>query len=112
MTGESRSSAYSLWWFRTGAVQQGNCAISVFVPKAQASGDVTARPASYAVLTGSRLADAGSFTIDQVANQGRWVGTGARPLRDGVIAVQLLNRGGNRGGHAGSGQVRVDCRAS
>jgi translation initiation factor IF-2 len=109
LTGQSRSSAHSLWWFRTGAVQRGSCAVAVYVPRAQARGDVTARPAYYNVLTGSGLAATRSFTVDQVANQGRWVSAGTSPVRDGTIAVQLLNRGGGRGGHAGAAQVKVTC---
>jgi hypothetical protein len=101
----------SLWWFRTGPVDRGSCAVSVYVPQPRDGDDLGARTAHYSVLSGSTRAPdrSGGFSVDQVANQGRWVEAGSFPIRAASVAVQLLDQDGG-GKRLAAAQVRVACR--
>jgi translation initiation factor IF-2 len=80
--------------------------VSVFVPTGNDPRDVAGRPAHY------RVEPYGSFTVDQIANRGSWVGAGTFPVRDGRLSVTLLTRGANPDGeHLAAAQVRVSCTA-
>lgn len=104
----------ALWWFRTGAVTEGSCALAVFVPSSDDPLDVAGSAAHYTVLAGTAdPTPRGSFVIDQVAGRGAWIDAGTYPVHDGQIAVEMLTRGENPGGeHLAAAQVRADCRAN
>ena len=51
------------------------------------------------------------FTIDQVANRGRWVSVGTYSVTAGAISIHLGNRGPS-GTYLGVGQARVTCTAA
>jgi hypothetical protein len=106
-------SAYVVWWFKPSNLRQGNCTISVYIPTGREFEDVAGDPAYYNVVAGEGSYDRVSgFTVDQIANRGRWLTAGTFPLRDGQIAVQMVTRGQDPNGeHLAAGQVRTSCRA-
>jgi hypothetical protein len=53
-----------------------------------------------------------SFTVDQVAHRGHWVGVGSYPVSNGQFALRVVNRGEDpHGEHIAVGQVLLACRA-
>jgi hypothetical protein len=103
-----------VWWFRVPAGAA--CAVDVFVPGTGTALDAAGAPATYLVYP---TADAsgtpvGQFTIDQVHNQGRWVGAGTLRAGAGQLAVRLATRGvdwgpGRTGAHLGVSALRARC---
>ena len=103
-----------VWWFRvpSGAT----CALTVYVPGTGNVLDADGAPATYFVYgttdaSGSRI---GQFTVDQVHNQGRWVGVGTFAQRTGQLSVRMVTRGidwgsGRTGAHLGVSALRVTC---
>ncbi|BFU42621.1 hypothetical protein KRMM14A1004_08580 [Krasilnikovia sp. MM14-A1004] len=108
-----------VWWFHTGSVRNGRCAVRVHVPDTGTGKDSAGKPAHY-VVHGSDDVDGtvvGEFDVDQPGNRGRWVDTGQFAVTTGEISVQLVTRGidfgsGRDGDHLGASAVRVDCRAA
>ncbi|MER7415947.1 hypothetical protein ABT346_04025 [Micromonospora peucetia] len=99
------------WWFSTGTLARGSCAIWLFVPKPTREMDAAGKPSFFQVTRG-RLDSTvvGTFSIDQPARRGEWVRAGSYPLEGGSIGVRLLNRGAGTGGaRHGAGQVQVGC---
>jgi hypothetical protein len=102
---------YNVWWIKTGELRQGICNIHIYVPEAHEPQDVTGRPAFYNVVAGKdNYTRVSGFAIDQVASQGRWVDAGNYVLRNGEIAVQMINRGDDRDGHVAAAQAAFACR--
>ncbi|MYS78679.1 hypothetical protein [Embleya scabrispora] len=109
------ASARVLWWFDVGAATR-SCRLSVYVP-AGSGRDVGGNPAQYYVLRGKEEDKTGAwydkFTVDQVADKGRWVSAGTFPVSNGRIAVKLVTRGvdwgGTTGAHLAAGQVQASC---
>jgi hypothetical protein len=102
--------AYAVWWFKTGAVTTGRCAVSVFVPAGSAR-DVAGHPAYYEVVRGEHdMRVVARFTIDQAAHRGHWVAGGSYPVSNGQLTVRLVNRGVDaHGEHLAASQVKVSC---
>jgi hypothetical protein len=103
--------AYAVWWFNTGAVHSGTCAVSVYVPNSGTARDVAGHPATYQVVRGAyNMGLVRSFTVDQTAHRGQWVGVGKYPLSNGQFALRVVNRGEDpHGEHIGVGQVALTC---
>jgi hypothetical protein len=107
-----------VWWFHTGAVRTGSCALGVHVPDTGHPKDAAGKPAHYLVraaddLDGPVIAE---FDVDQSANQGRWVDAGRYGVTSGEISVQMVTRGidfgsGRDDDHLGVSALRADCRA-
>jgi hypothetical protein len=110
---------YALWRFRTGPVTSGSCAVRVYVPNSNQIHLVGGQPSLYSVYSSLSLKTAvkGSFSIDQVANHGRWVTAGTFRVDHGELMIKLHSRGLDftSGGkktyaHHAIGQVQVSCR--
>jgi len=103
--------AYAVWWFKTGAVHSGTCAVSVYVPNSGTARDVAGHPATYQVVRGAYdMGVVRSFTVDQVAHRGHWVGVGSYPVSNGQFALRVVNRGEDpHGEHIAVGQVQLSC---
>ncbi|AEV82247.1 hypothetical protein ACWT_1230 [Actinoplanes sp. SE50] len=107
-----------VWWFRTGTVRTGSCAVGVYVPGTGNPKDAAGEPAHYLLRADDDIdADVvAEFDVDQSANQGRWVDAGRYSVTSGEISVQLVTRGvdwgsGREGDHLGVSALRADCRA-
>ncbi|WP_130508975.1 hypothetical protein [Krasilnikovia cinnamomea] len=108
-----------VWWFHTGSVRTGSCAVRVHVPDTGTGKDSAGKPAHYLVHStddhnGPVI---GEFDVDQPGNRGRWVDAGRFPVTNGEISVQMVTRGidfgsGRDGDHLGVSALRVDCRAA
>ncbi len=107
LTRQTWSTGFAVWAFRPAALKQGSCAVSIYVPKPQVSGDVTARDARYAVQLGD--GSSVSFGVNQAAKRGSWYAAGSYPLRNGQISVRLTNAGGGSGERAAAAQAKVVC---
>ncbi|GAB1694159.1 hypothetical protein KRM28CT15_59620 [Krasilnikovia sp. M28-CT-15] len=108
-----------VWWFHTGSVRTGTCAVRVHVPDTGTGKDSAGKPAHYFVhgTDDTDGAVIGQFDVDQPGNRGRWVDAGQFPVTTGEISVQLGTRGidfgsGRDGDHLGVSALRVDCRAT
>jgi hypothetical protein len=110
---------YALWIFRTAPVSSGRCHIRVYVPSASSRELVGGHPAVYEVynsagLSGARL---GSFTVDQLARRGQWVGARTWPVTNGLLTVKVDSRGvdwnshGPDHAHIAISAVSVSCAA-
>jgi len=103
-----------VWWFTPGAGR--SCALSVYVPGTGNVKDADGAPAQYFVY-GSVDASGpatGSFTVDQVHNQGRFVDVGSYHESTGALSVRMVTRGidfgpGRSGAHLGVSAARVAC---
>jgi hypothetical protein len=100
-----------LWWFKV--PPRPRCAVEVYVPRGPNLRDSAGSPATYIVYattdgSGSPL---GQFAIDQVRNQGRWVGVGGFPATGGQLSVRLMSRGVSNIPEArlGGSAVRINC---
>jgi hypothetical protein len=103
-----------VWWFRPPAGS--TCAVAMYVPGTGGPLDAAGAPATYFVYAsasgdGPQL---GRFGIDQVHNQGRWVGGGSYPAATGQLSVRLVTRGidwgpGRAGAHLGVSAARLTC---
>lgn len=115
MSGSSTATGrnYVVWWFETAPVVNGTCTFSVLVPNSGSARDVAGNPAVYKVLGGrTSTSPYAQFSINQTANRGRWVGTGAVAVRNGAISLHLQDSGRDPNGeHIGAAQVRVNCTA-
>jgi len=102
---------YAVWWFATGSVQRGTCAISVYVPDSDSTKDVAGNPTVYQVTRGrDDKTVVGVFSVDQTATRGSWVRVGSFPDTTGTIAVKLVNHGdGTDGGRHAAAQVQAIC---
>ncbi|GHJ46929.1 hypothetical protein Cs7R123_42710 [Catellatospora sp. TT07R-123] len=108
-----------VWWFRTGPVTRGTCAVSVHVPGTGHPLDSAGKPAHYQVYgstdaTGAVLA---TLDVDQTANQGRWVSAGSVAITGGQLSVRMTTRGvdwgpGRDGAHLGVSALKVSCKAA
>lgn len=103
-----------VWWFTVGS--SASCAISVYVPGTGDVRDADGAPATYFVYgtTNASGPAIASFTVDQVHNQGRWVGVGTFAQRTGQLSVRMVTRGidwgsGRNGAHLGVSALRVTC---
>ncbi|WP_405095610.1 hypothetical protein [Micromonospora sp. NBC_01412] len=107
----SDSDVQVTWWFSTGRLARGSCAVWLFVPKPARELDAAGRPTFFQVTRGRKDSTVvGTFSIDQSAHRGEWVRAGSYPLEGGRIGVRLLNRGAGTGGaRHGAGQVQVGC---
>jgi len=103
--------AYAVWWFKTGAVHTGTCGVSVYVPNSGTARDVAGHPATYQVVRGEfDMGVVRSFTVDQVAHRGQWVGVGSYPVSTGEFALRVVNRGEDpHGEHIAVSQVQLSC---
>jgi hypothetical protein len=107
-----------VWWFKTGPVTHGNCAVSVYVPNTGTTLDDDGDPATYFVfgstsVSGSPMA---TLTVNQPKNQGRWV-TAGTVTTTGQLAIRMMTRGidfgtGRDGAHLGVSALRVACQAT
>jgi len=110
----SRDNRHVVWWFNTGAVFRGRCALAVYVPKGSRSADVAGKPTHYQVI---RSADnhtvTGRFAIDQTAARGRWISVGTFGMTGGKIAIKKVNPGKGSGStRHGAAQVKISCRSN
>jgi hypothetical protein len=100
-----------LWWFRVPS--RPKCTVEVYVPGTQNVRDAAGDPATYFVYgnTDGSGSSIGQFGIDQVHNQGRWVGVGGFPAASGQLSVRLMSRGVSDipGARLGGSAVRVSC---
>jgi hypothetical protein len=103
-----------VWWFRPPVGS--TCAVAVYVPGTGNPLDAAGAPATYRVhaSTTGDGAQVGTFGVDQVRNQGRWVDSGAYRAATGQLSVRLVTRGidwgpGREGAHLGVSAVRVTC---
>jgi hypothetical protein len=100
-----------LWWFRM--PPRPRCTVEVYVPGTQNVRDAAGDPATYFVYgtTDGSGSPIGQFRIDQVHNQGRWVGAGMFPAGSGQLSVRLMSRGGSDipGARLGGSAARVSC---
>jgi len=111
-------SAYAVWKFSTGPVISGHCSVSVFDPSDTNIQHNGGRPAVYFVynsFTDPSAHRIASFSIDQTAHRGHWVGAGTFPVTRGQLIVKLVNRGLDWVGdtktyaHLAAAQVSVTC---
>jgi hypothetical protein len=103
-----------VWWFRVPAGAE--CAVNVFVPDTGNALDAAGAPATYRVYpttsaTGTPIAQ---FTVDQVHNQGQWVGAATLHPTSDQLAVRLATRGidwgpGRAGAHLGVSALQARC---
>lgn len=109
----------TVWTFKTGAVSSGSCQVSVYIPN---DGDIKAvggDPTYYTVQNqfGPGSGTIGSFSINQTANRGHWVGAGSFSVSNGQLAVMLHTRGQDWSGstktyaHHAADAVKVSCTA-
>jgi hypothetical protein len=109
-----------VWWFVTGPVKSGTCAVSAYVPDTGRSTDSAGKPAHYLVYassdaTGSTI---GQFDVDQTRNRGRFVDGGRFTLSgSGRLSVRMVTRGvdfgrGRDGAHLGVSALRLSCTAA
>lgn len=109
-----------VWWFVTGAVRRGTCAISPYVPDTGNPSDSAGQPAHYKVYgtsdaTGPAIAE---FNVDQTRNRGRFVdGDKVTLPGSGRLSVRMVTRGvdfgsGRDGAHLGVSALRVTCAAA
>ncbi|MFH8592062.1 MULTISPECIES: hypothetical protein [Streptomyces] len=117
MSGDANKDAKGrvMWWFAPGPESR-SCQISVYVPEGPSEPDVNGHPTTYHVLTDAFNRDSkyGSFTVDQAGHRGSWQPGGTFEVRQGKIAVKLLDRGIDHGpgrdrAHHGVGPVKVTC---
>ncbi|MCZ7459697.1 adhesin [Streptomyces sp. WMMC940] len=95
------------------------CSVAVRVPWSHREEDVAGDPTRYHVLADAR--DSGSvlaaFEIGQRTMRGGLVVVNDLPVREGELAVQLVDRGrnwgygGRDGAHHAAAQIRADCRS-
>jgi serine/threonine-protein kinase len=109
------------WVFHTGAVQQGSCAVSVYIPlPSTTAGDADlggGARAHYEFLTGAGYSPSTAVDIDQSAHAGAWTSAGTVPISGGVVGLRLVDRGAATsasGGwawapHFAADAVRVAC---
>jgi hypothetical protein len=109
-----------VWWFVTGAVKQGTCGISTYVPDTGDPSDAAGKPAHYKVFATSDASGPAitEFNLDQTRNRGRFVGGPKVKLTgSGRLSVRLVTRGvdfgtGRDGAHLGVSALRVSCSAA
>ncbi|MFE9426014.1 hypothetical protein ACFYNO_23985 [Kitasatospora sp. NPDC006697] len=119
MSGDaSKDDGNSVIWTFTGLrAGSGSCALAVYIPAGSNVMQVGGNPTYYTVQTGSSPGSGtiGSFTVNQVANQGSWVSVGSYPLSGGGFSVMLHTRGLDWSGstrtyaHHAADAVRVSC---
>jgi hypothetical protein len=100
-----------LWWFRVPS--RPRCTVELYVPGTRNVRDAAGGPATYFVYgtTDGSGSPIGQFHIDQVHNQGRWVGAGVFPAGSGQLSVRLMSRGVSDipGARLGGSAARVSC---
>src|SRR5205814_6974710 len=103
-----------VWWFRTGPVTRGQCAVSVYVPNTGKAKDAGGKPAHYIVYpsTDASGTPAAEFDVDQAGNRGRWVAAGTFPVTDAQLSVRMVTRGidwgsGREGDHLGASALKA-----
>lgn len=106
-TSSHTDNRYMVWWFATSKVSTADCDLWIFIPKAADAAD-TAATAYFAVLpdkdSGSTV---GTFTVNESSARGTWAHSGRRwPMRNGKLAVKLLDRGSGR---ASAAAALVKC---
>jgi translation initiation factor IF-2 len=90
------------WRFHTGLSGAATCQVNVYIPNGSST-TVGANPAPYSVDSGSSDSQSvGSFSLDQVDNQGQWLSGGTFPSTGGQLSVSVANLGG------GSVEVAAD----
>ncbi|MGP3949242.1 adhesin [Streptomyces sp. 7N604] len=107
----------ALWWWSVGG-DSDKCAVGVYVPWSSDARDVGGDPTTYEVLSDPDDRDSAyaSFEIDQAASLGLLVNAGTYTVKDGRIAVKMLDRGqdwdahGPTYAHHAAGQMKVTCR--
>jgi hypothetical protein len=97
------------WWFHTGIAGSATCKVHVYIPAGSGT-TVGSDPASYTVFTGSSGKVAGTFTLDQRDNHGKWLYAGAFPARGGLFSVQVDNIDGGPD-EVAADAVSVSCTA-
>jgi hypothetical protein len=106
----------ALWWWSVDRAYS-TCAIGVFVPTGD-SRDVGGDPTTYRVLSDPRdeTSAYATFQVDQRANRGTLVNAGTYRLKDGRIAVRMLDRGqdwddnGPTYAHHAAAQMKITCQ--
>jgi hypothetical protein len=109
-----------VWWFVTGAVKQGTCGISTYVPDTGNPTDAAGQPAHYRVFGTSDASGPAitEYNVDQTRNRGRFVsGPKVKLTGSGRLSVRLVTRGvdfgsGRDGAHLGVSALRVTCSAA
>jgi hypothetical protein len=109
-----------VWWFVTGPVKSGSCAVSTYVPDTGRSSDSAGKPAHYVVYASSDATGPaiGQFDVNQTRNRGRFVNGGRFTLAgSGRLSVRMVTRGvdfgqGRDGAHLGVSALRLTCTAS
>jgi hypothetical protein len=107
----------ALWWWSVGRAYD-TCSIGVFVPDGD-SRDVGGNPTTYRVLSDPQEENSAyaGFQIDQRSNRGSLVDAGTYQVKDGRIAVRMLDRGqdwddsGPTYAHHAAAQMKVTCQA-
>ncbi|WP_051831029.1 hypothetical protein [Streptomyces violens] len=117
MSGDPGKDANSsvVWWFAPGPESR-SCQVSVYVPQGPNDRDVNGRPTTYQVLTDAFDVNSkyAQFTVDQAGHRGSWQPGGTFQVRQGKIAVKLLDRGvdygpGREAAHHAAAPVKVTC---
>jgi hypothetical protein len=106
-----------LWTFTTGAVSDGTCRVSVYIPQDTDVVAVGGNPTYYTVQNQIWWGKGtiGSFRITQVAHRGQWVNAGSFEVRGGRFAVMLHSRGHSPSGahaHHAAGPIRATCAST
>ncbi|MFF3340671.1 adhesin [Streptomyces flavidovirens] len=94
------------------------CALSVYVPKSHRATDVAGNPTFYRLLADpdDNESSYAAFTVRQTAHRGSLVSVGSYEVKDGRLAVQLLDRGRDWGdadlvgAHHAAAQMKLTCR--
>ncbi|MFF3289135.1 adhesin [Streptomyces sp. NPDC003023] len=115
-TEDSGGTATWSWYVGSG---YRTCSVAVVVPVSDRDRDVAGEPTTYHVL--SDPDDPGSvvkaFDIDRTRLRGTGLVVEKVPVHDQRLTVQLVDRGGDRGGegrdgaHHAAAQMRAECRA-
>lgn len=118
MSGSASSAdagTYSSYQFQTAPVRQGRCAVTVLIADKDDIEYIGGNPAYYQVFDGMAGSAAGTFTVDQPGNLGRWVAAGSFPVTAGRFVIHVTDQGQDWAGstatyrHVAAGPIRITC---
>lgn len=119
MSGDAnKDDGNSVVWSFTGLqTSSGSCDFAVYIPASSDVKVVGGAPTYYTVQTGTSPGSGtiGSFTVNQVDNQGSWVDVGNYPVSGGQLSVMLHTRGLDWSGnsktyaHHAADAIRATC---
>lgn len=112
MSGDGSVTEHASWYFHfSSAISR--CDIEVFIPSGSLA-EVGGDSADYGYYIGGSSSASGTFSIDQLADEGGWVDYGTVPVSGGEVEVQEYNDGvdydsSNWNAHDAVAQIEVRC---